>query len=428
MNQSDSCYNPTLGELLRQTRKERGWSQKQVEQRVPNNPHAPLSVPALSAFERGERVPSTPTTIALARALSIDVRRAIALRLADVLAGELPGEEEDPLIGEARLVIRDLRAMPSGIRQPARGATRSERSLRTFPQAFPDLVVVTGDKREVPPKTPGDIGAYSASPIDDRWGYALRLPPETEKVSDKEFVTAPHEELEERYGQKNILVIGSPASNHLARLLSRGCVFPFNLQPNHLEDLDRLMEELRESEDQQELAAIGADHQDELKRIMRWFYAYGIIDPVRQDVVGYALPPDKDYATLSLARNPFSPEGQFEHVCILAAGFHHPGTIMAVRYLSEPANFSDRPLGGVLEVSIDTNLKWERRMRSIEAAWETPEYTFEAVLDGIERLPRLNSALVNTAGVDWSACARLVAAVRGDVALAASRDTLRDGA
>src|SRR2546430_12635504 len=59
---------------------------------------------------------------------------------------------------------------------------------------------------------------------------------DTDVISDKVFVNLDYEgkesdrrELEDLCGGKNLLIIGSPAANHLARIANRGALFRFAL-------------------------------------------------------------------------------------------------------------------------------------------------------------------------------------------------------
>jgi hypothetical protein len=86
------------------------------------------------------------------------------------------------------------------------------RSLKNFPVDFRPLVVVTGDRREVPPLSKGDVLAYSFSTTDIM--YLNNISYQGKKaalndglvVSDKQFVTDDEESLRRRFGSTNILV------------------------------------------------------------------------------------------------------------------------------------------------------------------------------------------------------------------------------
>jgi len=82
----------------------------------------------------------------------------------------------------------------------------------------------------------------------------------------------------------------------------------------------------------------------------------------------------------------------------MVAGFHHPGTIWALRRLSEPRNvnegFVNRPYGGVVEVKIDTEKPWEERMSKAMCSWDTDPYNQEDLLKGLDELKNRGSSLM----------------------------------
>ena len=108
---------------------------------------------------------------------------------------------------------------------PMRPATH--RTLAGFPHQFLPITVVVGDRREKAPKTAGDVFVLSASQAELRWLLSLGMPQDTEIVCDKVFSQASHEQLREWYSQRNLLVIGSPAANLLARIVNESALFPF---------------------------------------------------------------------------------------------------------------------------------------------------------------------------------------------------------
>jgi transcriptional regulator with XRE-family HTH domain len=395
--------------MLLDARKRKGMSQAELASNATDL--ANLSGPRISAFEKGQARPSIFQLAKLSLALEIDFQAAILARLRDELDEESRSHGEALWSkGEAEETFRRFDQLMDW--STSQGIQKTDllrdRSLERFPHSFPNLVIVTGDKREEPPKSAGDIGAYSASPIDDRWIHLLHLPPGTEKVSDKEFVISTNERLVREYGDKTLLIIGSPASNHLARITNRWAVFPFNLPKDH-RILQELIEDLRDEKDRAILEARKRDNQVTLKRIMRAFFAYGIIDPIRRDVAGFAIPHDKDYATISLARNPFAPHGDYAHLAILVAGFHHPGTAVAVRWLGEASNFEQHPYGGVVEISIDDNKPWaERTRRGTRGKWETAGYDREEVLAGLKETKQRRSALLSIESEDIDQVIRMI--------------------
>src|SRR3954453_20643829 len=115
--------------------------------------------------------------------------------------------------------------------------------LTDFPEGFEPLVIVTGDRREVPPLSKGDLLAYSASCIDSMYLPLLFTGSRQMKtaspivLSDKQFVTDKEPDLHRRFGETNILVIGSPAVNLLARRINQRSPFRFDISEETREEL-----------------------------------------------------------------------------------------------------------------------------------------------------------------------------------------------
>ena len=260
------------------------------------------------------------------------------------------------------------------------------RTLEYFPRAFEPMVIVTGDKREDPPKTPGDVGAVSASPIDDRYLRRIPLSPDTEKISDKVFVLADDDYLRRKFGETNLLVIGSPASNHLARRINKQAVFHFAFNPETVEEIEEIIQEgigRMKSQGPSGLNILRKEKSADLKFIMNEFKQGGIFDPLPESrkLRARSLRDGVDFASISLARNPFSESDDF--VAILAAGFHLPGTVHAVRLLSEPTQFASHPFGGVVEITM-TEGRWYERIEKADAHWDTQDYAPEDVIRALE--------------------------------------------
>ncbi len=98
--------------------------------------------------------------------------------------------------------------------------------LTRFPEDFQPLVIVTGDRREMPPQSRGDMLAYSVSNSDVMYLNFLNLK-NALILTDKMFAVEPEEHLRRKFGQTNILVIGSPAVNLLARRINGKSIFRF---------------------------------------------------------------------------------------------------------------------------------------------------------------------------------------------------------
>ncbi len=265
--------------------------------------------------------------------------------------------------------------------------------LTHFPGAFDPLVVVTGDKREPNPKTVGDLAAISASTADLHYLLWLGLPRDTEIISDKYFVQLPEEQLQKRYGKSNLLVIGSPASNFLARRINSTALFKFGLDSRDLEQLEKIAKFARHQEDQFELKKLAHDNRDTLRFFTNRMFAGGLFDPTyKMYFRGFRLSRERDYGVITLARNPFtSKEDKNTYFSVMVAGLHLPGTMLGVKLLSESERFEGREFGGVFEIDIPSGKRWEDRLVNAEYRWEGakdekpkgPDEALEAIIRGL---------------------------------------------
>ena len=313
-----------LGQMLRVEREKTSYSQGDIADKLG------VKAPTISNFEKGQRLPSLTQLAQISALLNLDMQTLIHARTYDEVHLENTSDWPKDALSQRKELINNLQKCIKNAESVFRAKSKEYlkgRTLYDFPEAFPNIKIVTGDKREYPPKTAGDIGANSASPIDDRWIYRLGLPENTEKVSDKEFIISDQTRLEKEYGNSNLLVIGSPASNHLARIINPHAIFRFNLQKGFKETYEEVLRDLLVSKEE------GSEHRKQehlknLKRHMTQFYAFGIIDPIYQDNIrGFALRADVDFGTITFAANPYYKKDDFQYIAIMVAGFHHPATI-----------------------------------------------------------------------------------------------------
>ncbi len=303
------------------------------------------------------------------------------------------------------------------------------RTLRDFPEAFFPLIVVTGDRRETPPLSRGDVLAYSVSSTDVMHLTALHLvtgevDAEAEAihgllVSDKQFVTDSEDKLRRRFGRYNILVIGSPAVNLLSRSINQGCPFRFSISGDtrrELEEQDDFFEEYVKDEDDVFIynqcldgifdtdailsRFVGLDPRIETLRtkasrivpafketqicqnisvnprpiryLMHKLDQPGIYDSLSAMTRGKSIGPYKDYGLISVMRNPFSTGGDYQVVYV--AGVHGPGTAVGLQMLGRKESFADHPFGGVFEVRIDRFAQFYEKLQNSHGRWETPAY------------------------------------------------------
>jgi hypothetical protein len=298
------------------------------------------------------------------------------------------------------------------------------RSLKGFPNDFKPLVVVTGDRREVPPLSKGDVLAYSFSTTDIMYlnniGYRGMDDAFNDGlvVSDKQFVTDDEASLRHRFGKTNILVIGSPAVNLLARRINESSLFRFSISDETKKELQEqkdLMDELINDEYElfiyhqclegildidamlrrfvdshphvnqlKDKAAIIAkrfkntsickipDRTRPVRYLMHKLDRPGIFDTHSRIDRGLTIGAYTDYGLISILQNPFSDENEYS--IIYVAGVHGPATAIGVRMLGEKGIFDSHPFGGVYEVKINRVANYYEKIQKSSGVWETPAY------------------------------------------------------
>lgn len=323
-------------------------------------------------------------------------------RLLILLWREHAGDQGNKWTDETRSLmdqcLADLLAIVDRTKAPVK---RTGRTLGDFPDSFYPMAVVSGDKREVSETriNAGDFGVVSASPAESRWAFKLGLRDDVEFYGDKIFILATEEELKDQFGKRNILVIGSPASNHLSRrlLLAKPPhdwhrravpIFRFNLDQQILEEIENFLRSIAHLNAKQLVGKQGDPATErQMKHWLHYLFTGGIIDPSNHDLWlrGFDLPPARDYGLISFARNPFAEDD--EYVCILAAGFHMFGTSHAIKRLSDSAFFSKHPFGGVIRVGINLDLSFHARFDESEADWDDDsQYDKKAIVTGLKTL------------------------------------------
>ncbi|MDA7512582.1 helix-turn-helix transcriptional regulator [Verrucomicrobia bacterium] len=249
------------------------------------------------------------------------------------------------------------------------------RTLREFPDAFSPLAIIMGDKRETRGRHigAGDFGVHTTTTADSRWLMSLGLSNDVVHYIDKDFVLMEEGSLIKRFAEKNLLVIGSPAVNHLSRRINRSSIFRFNINSDVDEGLEEIIATAKaKSKSKDELALFYQESKEDLIKLMRYLFVGGIVDPTypKGDYVTstyHKMPGniDTDFGVLSFAANPFyeakcQAEGRpndHKYISIFAAGIHHPATAHAIRQLGtygkETGTFDQHPYGGVFRVELD---------------------------------------------------------------------------
>jgi hypothetical protein len=305
----------------------------------------------------------------------------------------------------AAAALQLLERVPSRRQTP--GRKTSGRTLEDFPESFYPLVIVEGDKREQSESriSAADFGAVTASPAEARWLAQLQLREDVEWLTDKVVILENIAQLRKRFGRRNLLIVGSPASNHLARRLHLGKplpgwrraapIFRFNIPQDVLMEVEDFLESLAPL-NQKQLVGKQADPATErqVKQWIRFMFTGGVFCPTGgDDLRAIDMRPNRDFGLITLARNPFADSDEF--VSILVSGFHMMATAHAIRLLSEPTNFEHHPMGGVIRVRLDEQQPFGLRFDGSTAEWDTEEksnYTVAQLEGDLQRLHKLERA------------------------------------
>lgn len=260
------------------------------------------------------------------------------------------------------------------------------RSLLNFPQAFAPLTIIVGDRRELNPKTPGDIFARSSSTADLRWIMGLKLPEDVEILSDKVFINSTDDQLKRQLGDKNLLIIGSPTANHAARLANESALFWFNIAEYTRWQANRIREELRSLEtDRAQLKDYVKANEDDLSQYLAELVGDGFIDPTRGSLKrGFHREDLTDYGSITICRHPVT--DSMDRLAILVAGAGLPVTMQGIKILSKPKQwFGQHQFGGIFKVEMN-NTHWSTKMETAFTRWSTQPYSLEKLCHRLEEI------------------------------------------
>ena len=412
-----------IGDRVKIEREGKGMTHQQLAEEVK------ISRQWIGSIESGQKLPTLQLVVSLWKNLCDNTEpsdRSLAEWILDWVADtasradsdDIP-ESVDGALKRARDVLSRRPSAPSG----------AGRTLLDFPEAFLPLVVVCGDRREVPQRDRGDLFAYNLATTDLMFFPTLGLGPRDVTVrSDKVFVRMEDNYLTEAFGKVNLLVIGSPAVNHAARRINTSSLFRFNFPPRvhtvieglrrakdlndktiaqMLVDVTNFIEKkngwdreaylserqkLGQPVDQKRLPAVErlvdeVLEQQRPKALMSDLRGHGLLDPVAYTVHALYTRQDNDFGLISIARNPFARGDDAEndnYVSILVGGIHGPGTAHAVRILGE-RDFADHPCGGVVEVELDLDQSWPGRMENAMVKWQTKPYDRQQLVANLEK-------------------------------------------
>jgi hypothetical protein len=297
------------------------------------------------------------------------------------------------------------------------------KTLRNFPEDFYPLVIVTGDRREIPPQSKGDILAYSVSSTDFMYMNYLNTN-NCLVLSDKQFAIESEVQLKDKFGSCNLLIIGSPAVNILARKINELFMFRFAISQETKTELFEQYDFMNEyilTQDDLNIYHHCLDGILDVEMIIKGFVGFdpniealrertnfitnefkktmicsnlktfpkpikylmhkldkpGIYDSLANIDRGKAVSESKDYGLISIVRNPFALKD--DYYIIYVAGVHGPGTAEGLKLLSDKNAFIDHPFGGVYEVIINQFKDFFDRIQASKVRWETGAYKIEDV-------------------------------------------------
>ncbi len=431
------AYRDVLAKEINRLREECQFTQAQLAEAI-GRPQA-----TVGKYINNGDVPPPGTIVAIARALKADARRLVLL--GGIQRAALKDEPDSPeaikLLCEMLTELTDAPVQQLGRR----------RTLANFPAAFNEpFVVIVGDRREDGGKkmTPADFGALSASPADLRFLDNLRLPHGYQIISDKIFILAPLDELRRRFANATLIICGSPASNHAARIFNRYSLHRFSLPQDYYYLLENLIKEawtvgargpaaMREGGKHLSTSApSGEDGSDEspdffvapeevpgreywkyeqLKQLqaqkssdLRWqknlIFNGGFIDPAFNNVTrGIRSDDDRDFGIITLAQNPFRAENDAQYPAVFLGGYHLPGTCYALHesiWKHRETFFARHPYGGVLRTQLAPIAEWKTnyytfydRIEHFTVNWDDDsEYEASALLAGWANLKNTPSS------------------------------------
>lgn len=457
-----------FSQLIRAARLRRHWSQQELANRLGRTKQW------INAIEKSD-LPSVEQVVNLHDELVRPREPERAPSLGYWLLTWLSQHSARTDSGATERISEALRlALPLFPSALAANAPSKMLSLASFPAAFDRLIVIGGDRREVPAHSGGDLFAYSASVLDLRFLNRLQLGARDVTIwHDKVFVQMSEDYLKQQFGHSHLIVVGSPAVNFLARRINSSSVFRFNISAEtrtwdakaqetfprpvpfaddkllaaersergifRLQDrtvVKALDETLRAFDRGEKLdpsphvdghqPASFEDHGQAIavavKQLLgdrkpsdwiRCLRPLEIADPA--DGCVHAL--DDDPARrlnedLAVVSLAANPFADEEdgYVSILLAGVHGPGTAHAVKALAEE-DFAGRPLGGVLKVSLATNRELPERVMEAQREWLTEAYDLDKIQRNLLESP---GVLAEEWGGGLGAWQALVEAFRSD--------------
>ena len=297
--------------------------------------------------------------------------------------------------------------------------------LARFPEDFYPLLVVCGDRRERPQKDWSDLFASSMSPLDLTFLVRLGLRPKTIQgdgtaettliYSDRPFACSSEIQLKKIFSRANLLVVGSPKVNLLARDVNFSSLFRFSLkrtwkaralhqrlkkqellcQANLVQAFGimcRTSPHRPLAESQRQKLGLSRKQVDQLLKLgeellgqmtigeaAEMFYPTGISDPVKRDHRTRGSD-SRRVGLVSLASHPFDPN----RVCILAAGIDGVGTAHCLKSLAHAKKaFAKHPLGGVLTVTYNDH---SHEPQQATYTVEDPIYTPDVIIDSFREI------------------------------------------
>lgn len=236
------------------------------------------------------------------------------------------------------------------------------------------LVIVVGDRREVPPRTVGDL-FHQAPSIDDLchiirfdWPEDVRLRGDKVMCWARDSVDTP--------GIKgaNLFIVGSPKVNIAALMINSRSLFRFVLPVDYERDIKAIQDQFSDSRpNDSSFLEWASSNRQMLDAFPESLSIQGIHEPFLKRLLVHGR--NESYGVITFAPHPLSHDPS--KYAILVAGMDLCATLTITGAFLDELDFSHHPLGGVVKVAKFTarNQPWyDDPHHGRLIGWTTPDY------------------------------------------------------